>query len=560
MKKIYFLLLTLLISTMSFGQASNLYFSMYGEGSSNNKWLEIYNGTGADIDLVDYSVELYPNGAATANNTLTFTAGTILPSGDVYVIYNASANAAISANGDIESTVTFFNGDDAVALLQSGVVIDVIGQIGVDPGTAWNVGSTTNGTVNYTLVRKSEICDPNPTGLGSFGTDDATSEWIVYAIDTEWGQIGSHTGCSTAPSITISSPANAAVLAPGTSNVDVVFNTANTAGTETVDITINGTTFNDVASPYSIATTNGTTYDVTVELIDGSVIDSDMVSFSVATPTSVDDLAALRADFIANGPGAYYELQSTPTVTYTRTTRNQKYIQDASAGILIDDASGTIATSFSIGDGMSGLIGTASEFNGVLQFIPLQDATVTAGAAVTPAVVTVATLLTDWENYESQLVRINNATFADAGGTFANATDYDLSDGSVINFRTNFSEADYIDQAIPAGANPVVGLISEFGGNPQITSRSLSDVTLGVASFERNKFSVYPNPTSLGYVNITSNNADDMSVKVFDVLGKQVLNQTVSNNRLNVSSLNSGVYIIKISQNNATITKKLVVK
>src|SRR5690606_16783476 len=144
--------------------------------------------------------------------------------------------------------------------------------------------------------------------------------------------------------------------------------------------------------------------------------------------------------------------------------------------------------------------------------------------------------------------------FADAGGTFANATDYDLSDGSVINFRTNFSEADYIDQAIPAGANPVVGLISEFGGNPQITSRSLSDVTLGVASFERNKFSVYPNPTSLGYVNITSNNADDMSVKVFDVLGKQVLNQTVSNNRLNVSSLNSGVYIIKISQNNATIT------
>ena len=51
-----------------------------------------------------------------------------------------------------------------------------------------------------------------------------------------------------------------------------------------------------------------------------------------------------------------------------------------------------------------------------------------------------------------------------------------------------------------------------------------------------------------------------MTVSVFDVLGKQVLNQTVTNNRLNVSGLNSGIYIMKISQDNATITKKLVIK
>jgi hypothetical protein len=74
------------------------------------------------------------------------------------------------------------------------------------------------------------------------------------------------------------------------------------------------------------------------------------------------------------------------------------------------------------------------------------------------------------------------------------------------------------------------------------------------------KFSVYPNPTSTGYVNITSTNNDAMSVAVFDVLGKQVINKTISNNRLDVSSLNSGLYIVKISQNNATTTKKLVIK
>ena len=54
------------MASLSFGQATDLYFSKYGEGSSNNKFLEIYNGTGASVDLSNYSVELYANGASTA--------------------------------------------------------------------------------------------------------------------------------------------------------------------------------------------------------------------------------------------------------------------------------------------------------------------------------------------------------------------------------------------------------------------------------------------------------------------------------------------------------------
>lgn len=75
-----------------------------------------------------------------------------------------------------------------------------------------------------------------------------------------------------------------------------------------------------------------------------------------------------------------------------------------------------------------------------------------------------------------------------------------------------------------------------------------------------NNFKIYPNPTSLGYVNINSSTNSPFQVGVFDILGKQVLNQTVSNSRLNVSTLKSGIYIMKISQNNAVVTKKLVIK
>lgn len=92
------------------------------------------------------------------------------------------------------------------------------------------------------------------------------------------------------------------------------------------------------------------------------------------------------------------------------------------------------------------------------------------------------------------------------------------------------------------------------------TWADVTPTTLSNNDFTITNFNIYPNPTSTGFVNITSTNADAMSVSVFDMLGKQVINKTISNNRLDVSSLNAGMYIVKISQNNATVTKKLVIK
>ena len=185
------------MSLYSFGQATDLYFSKYGEGSSNNKFLEIYNGTGTAVDLSNYSIELYANGAATASNTQTFTAGTMIAAGDVYVLRNSGAAlTAILNASDISSSVCNFNGDDAVALKKLGAVLDVIGQIGTDPGSSWPVAGTTVGTVDHTLIRKLSVCSPNAVNLSSFGTDATNSEWIVYASDGELGQLGSYAGCS----------------------------------------------------------------------------------------------------------------------------------------------------------------------------------------------------------------------------------------------------------------------------------------------------------------------------------------------------------------------------
>src|SRR5688572_27803546 len=133
-------------------QATELFFSEYIEGSSNNKALEIYNGTGAAVNLAagGYNVQMYFNGSATAGLTVNLT-GTVA-AGDVYVLAQSAANATILAQADQTNGSGWFNGDDAVVLRKGTTVLDVIGQIAFDPGTEWGTGLTS--TADNTLRRR----------------------------------------------------------------------------------------------------------------------------------------------------------------------------------------------------------------------------------------------------------------------------------------------------------------------------------------------------------------------------------------------------------------------
>ncbi|MBT4413904.1 MAG: T9SS type A sorting domain-containing protein [Polaribacter sp.] len=207
MKKNYILTvcLSLIFSAASFGQYSDLFISMYAEGSSNNKFIEIFNGTGSDVDLSDYMIKGSNNGGdwkATRDLALT---GTIV-NGDVYVISTDQADAIILAAADLSlayESAIHYNGDDAIALLKKNSggtfdVLDIIGVPTVDPGSGWDVAGTTNATANHTLTRKNTISGPNTDWANSAGTDEASSEWIVTDSNSGWDSLGSYTGSGTA--------------------------------------------------------------------------------------------------------------------------------------------------------------------------------------------------------------------------------------------------------------------------------------------------------------------------------------------------------------------------
>ncbi|MEN9933493.1 MAG: hypothetical protein RLZZ387_72 [Chloroflexota bacterium] len=211
---------------------SELFISEYVEGSSNNKALEIYNGTGSAVNLgaAGYNVQMYFNGSATATLTINLV-GTIA-SGDVFVIVQSSANAALLAQADQTNGSGWYNGDDAVVLRKGTTVVDVIGQIGFDPGTEWGSGLTS--TADNTLRRKIAVTAGDTNGSNAF---DPSAEWDGFAIDV-FGGVGSHslTSDDVAPVVASSVPANGATNVSAGTSVTVNFSEAVSVNTSQVTL------------------------------------------------------------------------------------------------------------------------------------------------------------------------------------------------------------------------------------------------------------------------------------------------------------------------------------
>lgn len=165
---------------------SELFISEYIEGTSNNKALEIYNGTGSTVDLASggYNIQMYFNGQLTAGLTINLTG--IVSDGDVYVLSHSSAVSTILAQADQTNGSGWYNGDDAVVLRKGNVVIDSIGQVGFDPGTEW--GTSLTSTADNSLSRKSSILSGDTNSADLF---DPSQEWNGYALNTFSG-LGSH--------------------------------------------------------------------------------------------------------------------------------------------------------------------------------------------------------------------------------------------------------------------------------------------------------------------------------------------------------------------------------
>lgn len=177
---------------------SDLFFSEYIEGSSNNKAIEIYNPTAEAVNLDDYRIAQASNGGGWAYYH-TFPEGATLAAGEVWVMITDQTSGDLFAAENADEVLSYpsvvhHNGNDARGLEKTfngtdWVLIDVIG----DPnsGIDFDVAGVTAGTKDHTIVRKSNVKVGNTNWAASAGTNDEDSEWIVYDIDT-FDYLGDH--------------------------------------------------------------------------------------------------------------------------------------------------------------------------------------------------------------------------------------------------------------------------------------------------------------------------------------------------------------------------------
>lgn len=562
MKKIYFLLFTL-ISTFAFAQnaAVNGGFESW-TGGVLDSWTSESGTTLTEENTIvseggssiNFLITTQTQGNTDFRQTVTLTPGVVYDvSVDVYQLDNA-AEARLFVGAD-----TYQNYSDS----------SIIG--------AWQ-------TLTYTYTATAAAED--------FGLR-------FYDVSANWAGNGNQSNIiidnfqiipQSTPSISVLSPTDGELLGSSDVTVDVSvqnFVVANGTGDGHIHYTVDGGSviMKYDTNPINLTGLSSGSHTVYLELVDNS-----HTPISPAVNTTVNFTT--------------YEVQTLPfTDSFNYTTAEALAAQPAWTNYFSGDdvliEAGNLSYSSLVGTGNS-ISFDGSGADPVVDYTPTTSGKIYASFILNVTALDVAAidgyfavLRTDTGSYESRLwISPTGATTyrigISNGGTLTeiDATDYNIGDTVFVVFNYDID-----NDTVSAWINPTLGVAepvadlteaSATTGNTftqflirqdtatetpfmimdELTiSSTWSDVTLTTQEFNAQaNFKVYPNPTSTGFVTITSSTANDMNVSVFDILGKQVINETVANNRLNVSTLNSGVYIMKISQNGATATKKLVIK
>jgi hypothetical protein len=595
MKKFYFLLLFCSVSLFSFSQ---VFITEIADPDNNAeaRYIELYNAGATAVDFTEgsgWQIDKYLNGNPGINATLDLTGS--IPAGGFYIVaYNNTDGTFASVYGfspdqldNVNNGVAGSNGDDDLALVNgSDVIVDFWG--------VYDFGTDTNTDNSGTCA---EYEDGRAERLTSVTTGSATfneSEWNVWADSAVTGCTSHQNAPRTAPSDFDPGAWGTATCELSLVNASAVCD-AVTAGTDTytatVDFSGGGT------STYTVTADSGT--------VDLSAGDPSTDATGTITVTGVSEGTDVVISVV---DGALCDLSSTVTAASCvplltlPITENFDYPDGSLVGNSAWASHGGTAGDFQVLNGQAVVQHGVPSEDVNLPFTSVTGDIYFAFDMVVPDLgVPIGDGGTDFEyfahfkdsdfGFVAQVDIVAPSATGDytvgissdqnvADATWGTDLLYDTTYRITVRYNqdTNIAElwvdaSSETDTSILGADEPDPGAtIASFAFRQSdsseneailvdnlVISQTFDETVLSTSNFDATKFSLYPNPTNTGFVNITSTTADAMNVQVFDILGKQVKNETLVNNRLNVSNLKSGLYMVKITQNNATSTKKLVI-
>lgn len=290
---------------------------------------------------------------------------------------------------------------------------------------------------------------------------------------------------STTPTITINAPVGGETFYAG-QNVTITWTSANITNVNVEAWAPNNDVYGWIPMGTGVPATDGhldftipadadygTGYMVRVSDADDANYNSTSGAFTVyGVATSLTDL---KTRFVAND---IVKISSEIFVNCVATSKSL-YAQDADAGINIYDSNTKLTTTYAQYDGITGITGKLTLYNGMLEIVPVADpgAPTSTGNSITPIALTTAQLNSDHEKYESMIVKIAGVTFADAGGTFASKASYNITDGAgtTVLYVQSYATT-LISTAIPAKAD-ATGICQEYSGTAELAPRYVEDIS-----------------------------------------------------------------------------------
>lgn len=586
MKKNYILLLTLLISSLSFGQ---IFITELADPSDATtcRYVELYNAGATDVDLgaAGYKIQRYTNGNASPQAAVPLT-GTIT-AGGFFIIGRSGFSGCYGFSPDMSlasGLASDSNGDDQIQILDNlDAVVDIFGVPGEDgtgtchdflDGRAERIASVTTGNSGTWDESKWSVTgDASPTGCtdhttGTIATTDGTFDpgaWIGAPV--------------TNTEVAFVSAASSTTEGVGTFDICVAITNPDGANATTVDIVMNmsstatnGSDFTMITFPQTLTFPAGSSTNecLTITLTDDMITES--------TETIVLDLQNPGGGNSAVlGTGVQHTVTIAPSdvqvpnvgdIIITEIMQNPNAVSDSNGeyfevynttGSPIDMLGWELTdpnSSTFLNNEMNGTItnSTIVPANGYLVLAANGDALVNGG------------IMPDY-NFDGSGTGLFNGAGSltlTAGSTIIDDVSWDggpnFPDPTGASMELSINHYNATDNDNGAAWCTAV---SSFGDGDLGTPGAVNDcsATLSIGLNEIEGFMVYPNPINRGSFKINSSSRANKSIHIYDILGKQVLNKSVKNEELiNVSHLNTGIYILKVSEEGKLATRKLVIE
>lgn len=519
--------------------ATDLIISEYVEGSSNNKYIELYNGTTNSINLSNYKLKLYANGSSTATQDVTLS-GTI-PANGTAVFKNSAATLYTGTASNCNATN--FNGNDAISLVKISPdsVIDIIGRIGENPGTAWTSGTLS--LLDQTLVRKATVISgvsSNP--LAGFPT--LATEWDGFAKD-DISNLGGHTmTCGSASNSIQTTLANNTGFCLGAIiNVNYLVNgSINTNNVYSIQLS-------DANGDFSNSTTIGSTSSNTILGNITGIIPNNLIAgngYKVRVNAS-DPLTTGESNATA------FSIHALPSVSAGADVR----ICNGQYATL--QASGASIYSWDNGAGDSSLAIVAPNKTTTYEVIGIDANGCSNFDSVTVFVDTIATPMIEYTVLSNMHV-----------GLISNYVDgnqwYQIDRfTSAVNMLANENGQNIDIEKWQNFVYDYYTIVTNAQGCVSDSSNHILGAWMGINNFKAQALSIFPNPNE-GRFQIDCKNkiGENASVKVYNNLGQLVFQKQIKIESaflpLDLSLLSKGIYAIELISEKSLSSGKVMIK